>query len=90
MFNFIYIYSKNEMLHTLRGFELITYQDKLYYVFRKVNKNSIKDGHINDIKEFWRCDIVLKKRNNEDDMLLFLVEIPDAIIIEDREKTETI
>jgi len=45
MFNFIYIYSKNEMLHTLRGFELITYQDKLYYVFRKVNKNSIKDGH---------------------------------------------
>lgn len=74
---------------TLRGLEMVTYQDKLYYVYRRVNKNFIKDGYVNDVKELWHCDIVLKKKNDEDEMLIFLVEIPDAVIVEDQMTPET-
>ncbi len=59
--------------------ELVNYQDKLYWVYRKIKSSSIKEGRTNDVKEFWNCDLVVKNRN--DDFLLFLREIPDAKII---------
>lgn len=59
--------------------ELVNYQDKLYWVYRKVKSTSIKEGHANDVKEFWLCDLVVKNKN--DDFLLFLREIPEAKII---------
>jgi hypothetical protein len=59
--------------------ELVNYQNKLFWVYRKVKSTSIKEGHVNDVKEFWDCDLVVKNKN--DDLLLFLREIPEAEII---------
>jgi hypothetical protein len=71
---------------TLKGLEIINYQDKLYYVYRRYPKNGIKDGFINEVKELWHCDVVLKKKNEQDDeTLIFLVEIPDAVIVDSEE-----
>ena len=73
---------------TLKGVETVTYQDKLYYVYRRFPKTGIKEGFVNDVKELWHCDVVLKKRNEDDETLIFLVEIPDAIIVEDSKDAE--
>ncbi len=59
--------------------ELVNHQNKLFWVYRKVKSTSIKEGHVNDVKEFWDCDLVVKNKN--DDLLLFLREIPEAEII---------
>lgn len=61
--------------------ELINYQDKLYWVYRKTKASSIREGFINDIKELWHCDLVLKNRNQSDEILLFLREIPEAEVV---------
>ena len=63
--------------------ELVNYQNKLYYIFKKLKQDRIKDGHVNDLKEHWRCDIVVKSRINNDDTILFLIEIPEAEIVKD-------
>lgn len=68
---------------TLKGVETVIYQDKLYYVYRRYPKTGIKEGFVNDVKELWHCDVVLKRRNEDDETLIFLVEIPDAVIVED-------
>lgn len=61
--------------------EFVNYQNKLFWIYRKVKQDRIKEGHINDIKEFWKCDIVIKHRFNDSDVLLFLREIPDLEIL---------
>jgi hypothetical protein len=61
--------------------DLVTYQNKLYWIYRMVNQSHIKPEHVTDIKEFWLCDIVVRDRNSENEKLLFLREIPDAEII---------
>ena len=63
--------------------ELVNYQNKLYYIFKKIKQDRIKDGHVNDLKENWRCDIVVESRINNDDTLLFLIEIPEVEIVND-------
>ena len=63
--------------------ELVNYQNKLYYIFKKLKQDRIKDGHVNDLKEHWRCDIFVKSRINNDDTLLFLIEIPEAEIVKE-------
>jgi len=63
--------------------ELVNYQNKLYYINKKLKQDRIKDGHVNDLREYWRCDIVVKSRINNDDTLLFLIEIPEAEIVKD-------
>ena len=60
--------------------ELLNYNNKLYWVYRKIKINNIKDGKVNDVKEFWNCDVVLKMRNDSDE-LIFLREIPEAELI---------
>jgi hypothetical protein len=37
---------------------------------------------VTDLKEFWMCDVVVKSRNQNDELLLFLREIEDAIVTE--------
>lgn len=71
----------------LKGLEVVNYQDKLYYVYRRFPRNRIKEGFINEVKELWHCDLVLKKRNEDDEILMFLVEIPDAVIVEENSET---
>jgi len=59
--------------------ELVNINNKLYYIYRKVSKYSIKDQFLNDVKEYWDCPMVVKHNQNQD-LLLFLREIPDVEI----------
>jgi hypothetical protein len=67
--------------------ELVNYHDKLYWVYRKIKQSQVKDGSITDLKEFWMCDMVVKSKNNNDDILLFMREIPNAEIVVEEELT---
>ncbi len=61
--------------------EMVVYQNKLYYVYRKLRTSQIKDGYLNEIKELWRCDVVVKNKIQQDENLLFLREIEEATIV---------
>jgi hypothetical protein len=61
--------------------EFVNYQDKLYWVYRKVKHHQVKEGSVNDLKEFWMCDMVVRNRNQNDDTLLFMREIEEATIV---------
>jgi hypothetical protein len=63
--------------------EFINYQDKLYWIYRKVKQSQVKEGSITELRDFWMCDIVIKSRNNQDETLLFMRECSDAIIVKD-------
>lgn len=61
--------------------EFINYQNRLYWVYRRIKQSHIKEENIQDIKEFWNCDTVLKFKNGDIDSLLFLREIPELEIL---------
>jgi hypothetical protein len=63
--------------------ELVTYQNKLFYVYKKIKQDRIKEGYVNDIKDFWLCDVVVRSRMNNDDTLLFLREIEEVQVVRD-------
>ena len=42
-------------------------------------KNLLFD--INEIKEYWGCDLVVKNRQQNDEVLLFLREIEEVTIV---------
>jgi len=63
--------------------ELLTFNDKLYKVHRKIPKGVIKEKHILDVRDAWHCDTVLKTRNQQEEVYVFLFECPDAEIIEE-------
>ena len=63
--------------------EYVNYQDKLYWIYRKVKHHQVKEGSVNDLKEFWICDMVVRNKNQNDDALLFLREIEEAQIVKD-------
>lgn len=65
--------------------EYVTYQDKLYWVYRKIKQSQVKEGFVSELKDFWMCDVTVRSKNQNDDLLLFLREIEDAKIV-----TETI
>jgi len=60
---------------------MVVYQNKLYYVYKKLRSSQIKEGYLNEVKEFWRCDVVVKNRIQQDENLLFLREIEEATIV---------
>lgn len=62
--------------------EIITFKDKLYLVQRKFKESNIKTDKINEIKDLLNSSIVLKQKNGEFDYLFFLIEIPEAEIVE--------
>ena len=61
--------------------EYINYQDKLFWVYRKVNQSQVKEDSVSGLKDFWMCDIVIKSRNQNDSTLLFMREIEEAKIV---------
>jgi hypothetical protein len=61
--------------------EFINYQDKLYWIYRKVRQSQIIENKVSDLKDFWMCDIVIKNRQNDDNTLFFLREITDVVIL---------
>jgi hypothetical protein len=63
--------------------ELINYNDKLYWIYRKVKQTQVNENHINDIKDMWLCDLVLRTKNQEETQLLFVREIEEASIVRD-------
>ena len=63
--------------------EFVNYQDKLYWIYRKVKHSQVKEGSVTDLKEFWYCDVVVRNRINNDDTLLFMREIEEAKIVTD-------
>jgi hypothetical protein len=63
--------------------ELIHYNDKLYWVYRKVKQSQIKEDHINDVKDMWLCDLVLRNKNQDETQLIFVREIEEAVIVKD-------
>jgi hypothetical protein len=63
--------------------DLVNYQDKLYFIYKKMKPHQVKDGYMNDLKDLWRCDVVVRNRINNDDTLLFLREIPEVEIVKD-------
>jgi hypothetical protein len=62
--------------------EYVNYQNKLYWVYRRVKQDRIKEGFVQNIKQYWDCDVVVKHKFNEDDVLLFLIEIPELEILD--------
>lgn len=62
--------------------ELINYQDKLYWVYRRVKQSQVKQERITDLRDFWMCDLVVRDRNSDDSKLIFLREITDAVIVD--------
>ena len=56
--------------------EVISYKDELYWVYRRVRAEQVKDASI--LKDFWLCDISL--RNGE--WIFFCRHIQDAKVIE--------
>jgi hypothetical protein len=63
--------------------ELLNYQDRLFWVYRRVKQSHVKTEKITDLKEYWRCDLVLRSRHENDENLIFLREIEDAKIVKD-------
>ena len=61
--------------------EYVNYDNKLYWVYRKVNQSQVKEGSVSDLKNFWMCDMVVRNKNQNDDALLFLREIEEAKIV---------
>ena len=62
---------------------MINHNNNLYIVYRKIRQSRIKESNVSKIKEYWFCDIVLKRKNQNDDYYYFLREVSDAIIVED-------
>jgi len=56
--------------------ELINYNDKLYFIYRKYNASIVKEDKIIDLMKLLECDIVLKK-NNQETILYYLKEIKE-------------
>jgi hypothetical protein len=61
--------------------EYVNYDNKLYWVYRKVNQSQVKEGSVSDLKNFWMCDMVIRNKNQTNDTLLFMREIEEAIIV---------
>ena len=61
--------------------ELINYNNKLYWVYRKVKQHQVNSEKINDLREYWMCDLVVKHRNQQDELLIFLREIQEVELV---------
>lgn len=62
-------------------YEYINYQNKLFYVYRRVKVSQIKEEFVQEIKNYWLCDTVLRYANQDDNIFLFLREINDLEIM---------
>lgn len=61
--------------------EFVSYQERLFWVYRRVKQDAVKEDRVQDLKEFWHCDIVLKQKTSNNEVLMFLREIPEATIV---------
>ena len=61
--------------------ELLKYQDRLFWIYRKVKQELVVESNIQELREFWMCDMILKQKTPQGEVFLFLREIPEAIIV---------
>ena len=61
--------------------EYVNYEDKLYWVYRKVNQSQVKEESVSELRDYWMCDIVIRNKNQNNNILLFMREIEEAIIV---------
>jgi hypothetical protein len=64
--------------------ELFNFQDKLFYIDRKIKESHLHYDFINELKSFWKIDTVVKQNSKtpNEGYYLFLVEIKEAEIID--------
>jgi hypothetical protein len=62
--------------------EYIDYNNKLYWVYRRVKENCVPEGEINNLRDYWLCDNVLRNKNQELTFLVFVREVSEAEIID--------
>ncbi len=62
-------------------YEYINYQNKLFYIYRKIKVSQIKEEIIHEMKNYWLCDSVLKYSNHDENFFLFLREVSDLEIM---------
>ena len=70
-------------MNGVKHIEFLTFNDKLYKVHRRIPKGVIKENHILDVRDAWHCDTVLKTKNQDKEVYVFLFECPDAEIIDE-------
>lgn len=62
--------------------EFINYNNKLYTVYRTLKQGRVKDEYLNEIREIWNCDVVVKSKTEENVRVLFLREVKDAELVD--------
>lgn len=61
--------------------EYIIYNDKLYWVYRRIKESSVPKDEINNLRDYWLCDNVLRNKNQELTFLVFVREVSEAEIV---------
>lgn len=70
-------------MNGVKQIEFLTFNDKLYKVYRRFPIEGIKQDHVLDVRDMWHCDTVLKTSSRGFPEYVFLIECPDAKIIEE-------
>lgn len=61
--------------------EVINYNNKLYIIYRKLKSDHIQEKYVQEIKNYWLCDMVVRHNNQNGQYFLFLREISDAELV---------
>lgn len=61
--------------------EMINYHNKLYLIYRKLKSDQIQEKYVQDIKQYWLCDMVVRHNNQNGQYFLFLREIPEVELV---------
>lgn len=63
--------------------ELFNFQNKLFYIDRRVRESHISQDSINELKSIWKIDTVVRQnsKNTNESFYLFLKEIKDVEIV---------
>lgn len=61
----------------------INYQDKLYYLYRKIKKKMLKNDEAKiNLAKLWMCDNVITTIENDEEICQFVREIPEVEVLE--------
>lgn len=62
--------------------EVINYNNKLYIIYRKLKSDHIQEKYVQEIKNYWLCDMVVRHNNQNGQYFLFLREISEAELVD--------
>ena len=64
--------------------ELFNFQNKLFYIDRRMKESSVPQNMINELKSIWEIDMVVRQNSKQttENYYLFLKEIKDAEVID--------